>query len=79
MTAKDVIPLSKPFETVMDVLEMDKPLVLSSSKLVGVPALSIVPMPLSIAQLNKHFAHLAKDDKVRICFSQFTARCGLSK
>ena len=65
MVPSDITPLNKPFETIMDVVEMESPLVGSASELVGLANLRIIPLPLRIAQVTKHFGKLAADDKVR--------------
>lgn len=71
MTAEEVRSLSKPFETVMDVTEMEKPMVMASARLVGVPVFSFLPTPFNLARLTKHFAHISKDDNVRLFFHYF--------
>lgn len=56
--------MSKPFETIMDLVEVDRPLLNCSSQMVGLSTLPLIPEPFRIAKLTKHFAQLAADDKV---------------
>lgn len=56
--------LNKPFETVMDVVEMDRPVLTSASQLVGLTTFRFMPMPLKIGRLVRHYAYLVSDDKM---------------
>lgn len=69
VTPSEVMKLSKPFETVMDMVEMERPLLTSASHLVGLASFRIIPLPFRIARLSRHYAYLSLDDKVRFTLS----------
>ena len=49
---------------------MERPLLTSASQLVGLATFRIMPMPLKIGRLVKHYAYLAADDKMVVALPE---------